>query len=86
MTFSDLPKSTETTSISFPTWLIELVDDYVGKSDDLTRSAFITRSIRKYLLLKYDRNISCSNTTVQSFGQCSTRSMRIRLARNYEEL
>lgn len=85
MTFSDLPKSTETTSISFPAWLIELVDDYVGKSD-LTRSAFITRLIRKYLLLKYDRNISCSNTTVPSFGQCSTRSMRIRLARNYEEL
>lgn len=53
MTFSDLPKSTETTSISIPTWLIELVDDYVGQSD-LTRSAFIARSIRKYLLLKYD--------------------------------
>lgn len=53
MTFADLPKSTETTSISIPTWLIELVDEYAVRSD-LTRSAFIARSIRKYLLLKYD--------------------------------
>ena len=46
-----LPKNTEAVSVSMPSWLIELVDDYAGKHD-FTRSSLITRAIRKYLSLK----------------------------------
>jgi hypothetical protein len=48
-----IPKTTETTSISIPSWLIELVDDYCAKTD-MSRSAFIVRALRKYFLLKFD--------------------------------
>lgn len=50
----DLPKSTETISISVPTWLVQLVDEYVENGADMSRSSFIVRSVRKYLLLKHD--------------------------------
>jgi metal-responsive CopG/Arc/MetJ family transcriptional regulator len=49
----DIPSTTETTSISLPTWLLELIDRY-AKRADMNRSQFIVRAVRKYLLLKYD--------------------------------
>ena len=47
---AELPKGTESISISVPSYLIELMDGYAAKND-LTRSGFIVRSVRKYLLM-----------------------------------
>jgi len=48
-----LPKTTENISISIPSWLLEEVDIYCDHND-FTRSKFVSRAIRKYLLLKTD--------------------------------
>lgn len=48
-----LPKTTETTSIAIPSWLLELVDEYCERND-MSRSSFVVRCIRKYLILKFD--------------------------------
>lgn len=49
----ELPKSTESISISVPTWLLEEVDAYAYRSD-WNRSALFVRAIRQYLLTKMD--------------------------------
>jgi metal-responsive CopG/Arc/MetJ family transcriptional regulator len=46
-----LPKNTESISISLPSWLLELVDEYCEYHTQ-TRSSFIQLSVTKYLLLK----------------------------------
>jgi hypothetical protein len=48
-----LPKTTETTSVCIPSWLLELVDEYCARND-MSRSAFIVRCIRKYAVLKFE--------------------------------
>lgn len=49
----ELCKTTETISISMPSWLLELIDIQCQKTD-LPRSALITRAVRKYLLTQSD--------------------------------
>lgn len=48
-----LPCSSETTSISVPTWLMEFVDA-TCREDGINRSAFVQKAIRAYLLTKMD--------------------------------
>jgi metal-responsive CopG/Arc/MetJ family transcriptional regulator len=46
-----LSPKTETISVSLPTWLVELLDETCFQKD-FTRSCFIKRAIKKYLLTK----------------------------------
>ena len=48
-----LNTKTETISISLPTWLIDVLDQ-VCEKHDFSRSNFVKRATRKYLLLKMD--------------------------------
>lgn len=49
----DLPKNTESISVSLPSWLLVEIDEYCEKHD-YTRSKFISRAIRKYLWSKLE--------------------------------
>jgi len=48
-----LPKTTESISISVPSWLVEEIDAYC-ELHDYTRSKFMTRAVRKYLWNKLE--------------------------------
>lgn len=50
---NELIKTTEPVTISMPVWLIELIDAHATKTD-LSRSAIITRAVRRYLLVQND--------------------------------
>jgi metal-responsive CopG/Arc/MetJ family transcriptional regulator len=49
----DLPRNTETITISVPSWLIQAVDEYCS-CHDFSRSRLISRAVRKYLLQEID--------------------------------
>jgi len=44
-----LSQKTETLSISLPTWMIEMLDE-ICLNKDFSRSSFIKRSIKRYIL------------------------------------
>ncbi len=48
-----LSQKSETLSISLPTWLIEMLDE-VCLNKDFTRSCFIKRAIKRYILHQCD--------------------------------
>jgi metal-responsive CopG/Arc/MetJ family transcriptional regulator len=48
-----LSKKTETISISLPSWMIELMDETCHRQD-FSRSCFVRKSLKKYLLAKND--------------------------------
>lgn len=45
--------SAENVSVSMPSWLIEELDNFCNQND-YTRSNFVCRAVRKYLLAKMD--------------------------------
>lgn len=48
-----LNQTTESVSVSLPTWLLEVLDEMCAQHD-FTRSSFIKRATRKYILSKSD--------------------------------
>jgi len=49
----ELPTKTESVSISFPSWLIEALDDYCVQNG-YTRTGVVTRAVRHYLWSKLE--------------------------------
>jgi metal-responsive CopG/Arc/MetJ family transcriptional regulator len=49
----ELPKNSETASISLPSWLLSMVDTYCTEKG-INRSAFFQKAGREYLLREMD--------------------------------
>jgi hypothetical protein len=49
----DLPRNTETITISVPSWLIAAIDEYCTRNN-FSRSRLIARAVRKHLLQEID--------------------------------
>jgi len=64
-----LDKSTESVSISLPTWLLQILDE-VCEEKDFNRSTFAKRAIKKYLLY----HVECPTLWQQIYNMTTGKS------------